>query len=423
MRDQADPRPRLRIGIDRRREDPGSLRLVLPLRRSAKLIVGSFLVCALIAAFSAMLAGIALDIATRGRAPDVVDATWIAVMSLMAALLLIPLGAALFVFLALLAGREVIIVHPGVLSRRVSVFGLSVGADYEASRIRTLGRCVPGHGSMDLWRGPHLGFDYGWRRVAFGCDIDAARAADMIGRIKAVLGAPQPGTAAPSATLPPTAPALTDASPARVDAGADTSSPWFLLLANAVPLLGVLLFDWSLAHVMILYWLESAIIGFFNVLKMFRIGGLSALGECAFFVFHFGMFMSVHFVFLVYLFLAGPGLGDVPPSIIMELARDLRLAVLALFVSHGWSWAVNFIGQREYEGRTVREQMLEPYGRIVLMHMTLIGGAVPVMFLGMPVGALVLLVAIKTVMDLHAHRRGHRKGRSAAGKLRRAAGP
>lgn len=38
-----------------------------------------------------------------------------------------------------------------------------------------------------------------------------------------------------------------------------------LLVANAIPLVGVLFFGWSLLTILVIYWLENGIVGFWNV--------------------------------------------------------------------------------------------------------------------------------------------------------------
>ena len=43
-----------------------------------------------------------------------------------------------------------------------------------------------------------------------------------------------------------------------------------LVVANAIPLIGVLFFGWSVWTILIVYWLENGIVGVFNVLKMAR---------------------------------------------------------------------------------------------------------------------------------------------------------
>ena len=86
-------------------------------------------------------------------------------------------------------------------------------------------------------------------------------------------------------------------------------------------------------------------------------------------------------------------------------------ALLALFVSHGISFALNFLGRREYQHMTVQKLMAAPYGRIVMMQFTLIFGGWVVMLLNNPLPALVLLIVLKVAADLRAHygERGARK--------------
>ena len=41
-----------------------------------------------------------------------------------------------------------------------------------------------------------------------------------------------------------------------------------LLIANAIPLWGVIFLGWDAFYIVLLYWTENLIIGFYNVLKM-----------------------------------------------------------------------------------------------------------------------------------------------------------
>lgn len=46
------------------------------------------------------------------------------------------------------------------------------------------------------------------------------------------------------------------------------NSARFLVAANFFPIVMVLFWGWGMADFLFLYWLESAIIGFFNIFKM-----------------------------------------------------------------------------------------------------------------------------------------------------------
>jgi hypothetical protein len=83
------------------------------------------------------------------------------------------------------------------------------------------------------------------------------------------------------------------------------------------------------------------------------------------------------------------------------------LTTLLLFTSHGVSYLVYFLGRGEYRAISPSQQMARPYGRIVLMHITIILGGVLLQTLHGPTVLLALLVGIKIMVDLIAHFRSH----------------
>ena len=179
-----------------------------------------------------------------------------------------------------------------------------------------------------------------------------------------------------------------------------------LVAANLIPLFFVLLGEWTLQEVMVLFWAESAIIGFYTLLKMAVVAKWWAPFPGLFFLGHFGGFMSLHFLFIYMLFVRGINAHTPDPGALEALGNlfmPLWPALLGLFLSHGVSFALNFIGQREYEGTKVQDLMKAPYGRIVVMQLTIIFGGWVVMLLKNTMPALVLLVVFKIVADLRAH--------------------
>jgi len=195
----------------------------------------------------------------------------------------------------------------------------------------------------------------------------------------------------------------------------DTKNPWSigaLVLTNLIPLFGVLFWHWSLFSVVFLYWLESAIIGFFNVLKMISIGGLLAIPLCVFFVFHYGIFMLVHLMFIIVLF-GGQRIPAFPPSGTIVFDGVTALAFISLFISHGVSYFSNFLGNNEYEYTPLPKQMFSPYKRIVVMHLTIIFGGMMAMAVGVPPAALVVMILLKIGADLFSHLKEHRVSQPA----------
>lgn len=179
-----------------------------------------------------------------------------------------------------------------------------------------------------------------------------------------------------------------------------------LVAANLLPVAGVLFLDWSVFEILLLFWAENLIIGLYNVARMVTVwvhtGRRSIGGLIPFFFVHYGIFTVAHVMILLDLF--GPDEVDVVP-----LLRDFMLPLLALIVSHGVSFLVNFIGQREYEGMSDNALMMAPYRRVIVMHLTILLGGFVVTALGEPLYALLLLVVLKLVIDLASHQRSHRK--------------
>jgi len=176
---------------------------------------------------------------------------------------------------------------------------------------------------------------------------------------------------------------------------------------------------------MVLYWAESGVVGFFNVCKMAVISRWLAIPAGIFFLSHFGAFMAIHFLFIYGLFVQGPAAtsgGDL--GAVAQLFRDLWPALAALFLSHGISFHQNFLGRREFRGRSLRQQMSEPYTRIVFMHLVLIFGGGLVLLLGSPMPVLLLVIAAKIWFDVRAHMKQHRQtGPVTEPGIRRTGGP
>jgi hypothetical protein len=85
------------------------------------------------------------------------------------------------------------------------------------------------------------------------------------------------------------------------------------------------------------------------------------------------------------------------------------LAVVALAISHGVSYWFNYLGRGEYRRTSPAAQMFAPYGRLVVLHITIILGGMAIALTGAPAAALGILVVLKIVMDVGFHLAEHRK--------------
>ena len=196
-----------------------------------------------------------------------------------------------------------------------------------------------------------------------------------------------------------------------------------LVVANLIPLIGVLFFGWSVWNILVIYWLENGIVGLINVLKMsvatgdevtpgmtFMVNGRPAtsatkMGLIPFFIVHYGIFWFVHGIFVLTLPAFFSLMSD--DGMTLDLG-PVVFAALGLAISHGLSFWWNFLHGGEYRRTAAAALMFAPYKRLVALHITIIFGAFAVMFTGAPAAAVAVLVAIKTAIDLGLHLAEHR---------------
>ncbi|WP_114577430.1 DUF6498-containing protein [Saliphagus sp. LR7] len=194
-----------------------------------------------------------------------------------------------------------------------------------------------------------------------------------------------------------------------------------LVLANAVPLVGVVFLGWNLHSLLVIYWLESGAVGVESVAKIRRAEGeddpedlpslslndtpvASFVGRsngaiAGFFATHYGGFWVVHGLFV----LVFPTMFPMPTASPSAVAGS----VVALAAYHVASYRINYVGKSEYERNGPVTLMVEPYRRVFVLHLTIVVGAFAVAWIGAPAGALVVMVLVKTVLDLRGHWREH----------------
>lgn len=209
-------------------------------------------------------------------------------------------------------------------------------------------------------------------------------------------------------------------------------STLILIAANALPLLGVVFWQWDTFLLLVLYWMETAIIGFWTLLLVALLPH-EVVGPTArqtsrwflvpFFIVHSGIFMTVHFMFLWAMF-SGPWPAHVsgPASFlqVVVIETGLWVPLIALFVARGVSLLFGAFGRTLLPAWLVPDSATdaaEPaddkpfsdkrlldgfYTRIVVMHLAILFGAFIAVVFG-NVGPLVLMVALKTAVDLRLH--------------------
>ena len=232
---------------------------------------------------------------------------------------------------------------------------------------------------------------------------------------------------------------------AAVREGWNRPSGKILVAVNLGLILGVVYLDWDVFDIVFLYWAENLVIGVINVMKMItanpdplsgletpdgkpigeklpRQYGTAAIGWgvklflIPFFIVHYGGFCFGHGVFVFALFDRGNEFdGDLWSAVPELLVGGLGLSLALLAISHLASFFLNYLGRGEYRRTSAAALMMRPYGRIVALHITIIIGGFLAMAMGDHLLILLVLVVLKTFVDLAMHGRERQKYLDPAG--------
>jgi hypothetical protein len=193
-------------------------------------------------------------------------------------------------------------------------------------------------------------------------------------------------------------------------------SGFFLVLSNLYALYAVLSSGADIETVLFIFWIESGIIAFYTALKM--IASVRNWASLLVLVFvvpmtagHFGAFMTAHLFFISVITSEIAGVSSNDPFGIFigrfvydgMLVLSVLVPVIVLFISHGVSFAINYIGRGEYLTTDIIKLSASPYRRVIVMHVTLLIGGGLGLILGGGMVTIAFLILLKTATDLHAH--------------------
>lgn len=204
--------------------------------------------------------------------------------------------------------------------------------------------------------------------------------------------------------------------------------------AACVPLAGTFFLGWDVREVLLLYWAENLVIGFWQIIKMAAAtprdslpgDHLGKLFMIPFFLLHYGGFCAGHGFFILMLSSINKdgnldGMPDLDigsmdalgPFVFLQLlwkviAMSLTilppaayLAVAAMFVSHGINTWHNFFANDEWRSDKTesRDLMGEPYKHIIVVHIAIIAGGFCAMWLKNAIPVLLVIIIGKLLID------------------------
>lgn len=211
-----------------------------------------------------------------------------------------------------------------------------------------------------------------------------------------------------------------------------------LIVANIIPVFFIIFDNWAVGPVILLYWAENIVIGFYNICRIIiapvghPVLWVGKVFKILFFLIHFGGFCAIHGM-LVFGMVSEYEAGTVDVSmdgdmgfkfgpfvfvaLLINVVRhffetasvETLFSVLALFVSHGLSFIFNYWRSGEYQKKNTQDLMTDPYQRVIVLHLVIIAGGFAVLALKSPVPLVILLVLVKIIIDVKLHQKSHQR--------------
>jgi hypothetical protein len=198
------------------------------------------------------------------------------------------------------------------------------------------------------------------------------------------------------------------------------SAVMLAVLMNAVPLVGVLYFEWSAINVLVLYWFENLLIGFCTLIRLIahrawtrkrgywrhsnRLGiqvdnkpaEMGLIGEYAIATFGFTLAHGV-FVGAIALIVH----QNYPDQAMWQLSwHQVLRGALAIAAFLGIELAVDLTRIRGASFAALRDYAQARMGRVIVLHLAIIFGMFAMAMSHSPMGILYVLIGIKTCTDL-----------------------
>ena len=98
------------------------------------------------------------------------------------------------------------------------------------------------------------------------------------------------------------------------------------------------------------------------------------------------------------------------------LSIEFLINLLLLTLSHAYSYKKNYIEKQEFKKTSVTKLMIAPYKRVFIQQFTVILGTFFIILFQGPTGFLILLIILKIIMDIRAHRKSHQSFEDSVGQ-------
>ena len=212
----------------------------------------------------------------------------------------------------------------------------------------------------------------------------------------------------------------------------------FLVLANLYPIYGVVFLGWNARFILYTYWCENLIIGLFTVLKMLKTKiyldniqsnnpnlntndvGESNNSKISSFIW---VYCGASFLYYIVIAILTTESSE---TVLFNLPHQIIVPVCFIFLSHTFSYVVNFIIGAEYKKLSLDEEIKMPIRRLVIVHLTVTLGSLVIkgvgvvlmiimaLFFGLTIPQsatgvvlMIIMVLAKIFLDIIAHLQEH----------------
>ena len=188
-----------------------------------------------------------------------------------------------------------------------------------------------------------------------------------------------------------------------------------ILLGNFVPLVGAVFFGWSVPAVLLMYWIETGVIGPINVLKILKAvhltgsggefaisrgSGSSAWPLAAGWLLAYLVFWVVLGVPVVQVANGGFYLGASRTGWTGVSPETVAWGTASLVGGQLVAYFLDYVASQRYLHVTSLQLLRDPFVRVFVLLGAIALGGVGTAIAGAPIGFLVVLVIVKTVVEV-----------------------
>lgn len=161
--------------------------------------------------------------------------------------------------------------------------------------------------------------------------------------------------------------------------------------------------------ILFVYFLETIIIGIFNIFKMYVCGVYSktnAIGFILFFIVHYFFFVAIQSIFGFSIFSMGDDSLFKEPFYLLEnygiilSMKDVYIALPAIIFNNLGKFLFDFLKNQKYVDFTVEEMLFKPYVRIFIQQFVVLISMFFVILSKNGIIAAIILILIRCFVDL-----------------------